>query len=212
VANSIIIPAFNEEKNVSEVLKAIRILKDLFEILVIDDGSVDKTSDVVRSFGIPVYKLPKNQGKSYAMWVGLNMTNGDNILFLDADLLGIKPEHINALVYPVEQDLADMTIGVFTSGRGVTDLAQKIAPYLSGQRCVKRNVLQKLEQSEWKCGFGIEIALTRLAKENKLRVLEVPLKNVSHTIKEEKLGLAKGTKARLKMYWEIAKEINKNLL
>jgi hypothetical protein len=51
--------------------------------------------------------------------------------------------------------------------------------------------------------------LTRQAKEHQLHILEVPLENVTQTIKEEKLGLAKGVKARLKMYWEIAKELNR---
>lgn len=69
--------------------------------------------------------------------------------FLDADLIGLKPVHIENLVAPVVKDMADMTVGIFYSGRNITDLAQKLMPFLSGQRCVKREILDKLDSKEW---------------------------------------------------------------
>ncbi len=149
--------------------------------------------------------LPKNMGKSYAMQAGLYNTSGDAILYLDADLIGLRPEHIQCLILPVMGGLADMTVGVFSSGRGMTDLAQKLTPFLSGQRGIKRESLSRLREEEWKSGFGIEVALTRYAKEHQLRIMEIPLENVSQTMKEEKLGLAKGMKARLKRKQDINK-------
>jgi len=53
--------------------------------------------------------------------------------------------------------------------------------------------------------FGVEIALNRHAEKNKLRVVNVPLENMSHVMKEEKLGLIRGFYARLKMYFDILK-------
>ncbi len=209
VGVSIIIPAFNEEKNIPQVLDSIHTLRNVYEILVVNDGSEDKTSDIVRSYDIPVVDLQQNKGKSYAMWTGLQFTSGQVILFLDADLIGLKPGHVHKMIMPILSDNADMTVGIFNSGRGITDLAQKLTPFLSGQRGVKREILQKLDEKEWISGYGIEIALTRYAKEHHLRMMEIPLDNVTQTIKEEKLGLTKGMKARLKMYWEIAKEINR---
>ncbi|HHU78583.1 MAG: glycosyltransferase family 2 protein [Caldicoprobacterales bacterium] len=206
---SIIIPAFNEENNIPRVLEAVHALQDQCEILVVNDGSVDYTSDVVRSYGISVHDLPVNRGKGYAMWEGLQNTSKEVIVFLDADLIGLQPEHVLKMVGPISDDLADMTVGIFTSGRGITDLAQKLTPFLSGQRAIRRSILEHLDKEEWISGYGIEIALTRYVREHNLRLLEIPLDNVSQTIKEEKLGLAKGMKARLKMYWEIAKEINR---
>lgn len=206
---SIIIPAFNESKNISQVLEPIQSLRDDYEILVVNDGSEDNTSEVVRSFDISIIDLTENRGKSYAMWTGLKHTKGHIVLFLDADLIGLKPVHIENLVAPVVKDMADMTVGIFYSGRNITDLVQKLMPFLSGQRCVKREILDKLDSKEWFSGFGIEVALTRYAKEHKLRIQEVPLFNVTHSLKEEKMGLTKGMKARLKMYWEITKEIKK---
>ncbi|MGI6142228.1 MAG: glycosyltransferase family 2 protein [Caldicoprobacterales bacterium] len=206
---SIIIPAFNEEKNIPQVMDSVCTLRDNYEILVVNDGSQDKTSDIVRSYNIPVLDMPENRGKSFAMWTGLQHTSGQAILFLDADLIGLKSVHVHKMINPIINDIADMTVGVFNSGRGITDLAQKLTPFLSGQRGIRREVLDKLDDNEWLSGYGIEIALTRYARERHLRILEIPLDNVSQIIKEEKLGLARGMKARLKMYWEIAKEINR---
>jgi len=206
---SIIIPAYNEEKNISPVLEAVKSLQDVYEILVVNDGSIDNTSEVVRSYGIRVLDMPENCGKSSAMRSGLEATSEQVVLFLDADLIGLEPRHVDDLIFPVSAGIADMTVGVFTSGRGITDLAQRLTPFLSGQRGLRRDILNELTNEDWISGFGIEVALTRYAKEHNLRTLEVPLHNVSQTMKEEKLGLAKGMKARLKMYWEIAKEISR---
>ncbi len=206
---SVIIPAYNEEKYIGNILSTIYTMDEFMEILVVNDGSLDNTSDVARSFGVRVIDLLENGGKSNAMWVGLTHTSGDAVLFLDADLMGIQPSQVREMILPICNDEADMTLGLFNSGRGVTDLAQKLAPFLTGQRGVRREILYRLNHEDWISGFGIEMVLTRYAKENGLRVLEVPLENVTHTMKEEKLGLAKGMKARLKMYWEIAKEFSR---
>lgn len=206
---SIVIPAYNEEHNIVNVLSVLKNMDELTDILVVNDGSSDKTSEVAKSFGVRVIDLPKNTGKSHAMWVGVNNTKYPLVLFLDADLVGLTTEQIRSLYNPVYLDVADMTVGIFNSGRSMTDLAQKIAPFLSGQRCVKRNILLQLDEEDWLSGYGIEIVLTRFAKEHNIRILEIPLDSVTHPMKEEKLGLAKGMLARLKMYWEIAKEFNR---
>lgn len=206
---SVVIPAYNEENYIANVLAALKSAEELSDILVVNDGSTDRTSEIARSFNIRVIDLPQNTGKSHAMWVGVNNTRYPYVLFLDADLVGITAEQIRSLYYPVYLDTADMTVGIFNSGRGMTDLAQKITPFLSGQRCVKRSILLQLSEDDWLSGFGIEMVLTRYAKDNNIRILEVSLDSVTHSMKEEKLGLAKGVLARLKMYWEIAKEFNR---
>lgn len=206
---SVIIPAYNEEKNIGSLLSTLCGMDGIMEILVVNDGSLDNTSEVARSFGVRVIDLKENGGKSHAMRTGIIHTAGEAVLFLDADLVGLTHSQVWSLILPIQQGKADMTLGLFNSGRGVTDLAQKLAPFLTGQRGVRRDVLERLTEEDWISGYGIEIALTRFAKDHDLRVLEIPLENVTHTMKEEKMGLAKGMKARLKMYWEIAKEINR---
>jgi len=206
---AIIIPAYNEEKNITGILSVLKQFRGIYEMLVVNDGSTDKTSDIAISHDFRVLELKQNMGKSYAMWMGLKNTQAPVILFLDADLIGIKGEFIENLIVPVCEDKADMTLGIFTSGRGITDLAQKLAPFLTGQRASKRWILESLPQEDWTTGFGIEIALTRFAKDNNLRLLEVYLHNATHAMKEEKLGFIRGFFARLRMYRDILRQILK---
>jgi glycosyltransferase involved in cell wall biosynthesis len=202
-----IIPAYNEEKNISSVLSVITQIEEVSEVLVVNDGSSDQTSQVAHSFGVRVLELEENQGKSMAMYAGVMHTKAPIIIFLDADLIGLTAKQVRDMIIPIIHGYADMTLGIFCSGRSMTDLAQKIAPNLTGQRALKRWVLDGLDYEDWQTGFGIEIAITRLAKNTNIRVMEIPLENVTHTMKEEKLGFVKGVAARAKMYWEIMKQL-----
>ena len=79
-----------------------------------------------------------------------------------------------------------------------------MAPYLSGQRALQRDLLSDLSDLDL-TRFGVEVALHRYMEENKIPVALVNLPDLSHLMKEEKLGLWKGLAARGKMYWEIIK-------
>jgi len=200
-----IIPAYNEEKYIGAVLSVLQPVQYLSEIIVVNDGSTDKTSEVARSFGVKVIDLPSNQGKGAAMRQGVLQTTASIILFLDADLIGLTSLQVCDLLLPVIQNYADMTLGLFHYGRPITDIAQKLTPFLTGQRAIKRWVLDILTEEDWLSGFGIEVTLTRIAKNLNIRILEIPLLNVTHAMKEEKMGIVRGVAARAKMYWEIAR-------
>ena len=85
---SIIIPAYNEEKNITKVIKNVKKLSSKYplEIIVVDDGSKDKTKEVAKKAGanrIITYK--KNKGKGGAFRVGIDNAKGDYIVQIDAD-------------------------------------------------------------------------------------------------------------------------------
>ncbi|AZT90808.1 glycosyltransferase family 2 protein [Caldicellulosiruptor changbaiensis] len=203
-----LIPAYNEEKRIGSVIEVVKKCKLVDEIYVIDDGSEDKTAEVAKEKGAHVLKLYQNMGKSYAIFYGVENTQSDIVLMLDADLINLKVEDVQNLILPVLEDKADMTIGIFSEGRFSTDLAQKISPFLSGQRSIKRWVFDKILESRKDIkdlGYAIEIILTEYAKKLNLRVLTVELPHVSHVMKEEKLGFFKGAQHRMKMYREIIK-------
>ena len=200
--------AYNEEKSIGLVLSVVTQIPEITEIVVVNDGSTDKTSQIALSFGVRIIEFHENQGKSLALRAGVMSTTSPIVLFLDADLIGLTQELVKDMILPIIHGYADMTLGIFCSGRSVTDLAQKIAPYLTGQRAMKRWVLDRLDLEDWQTGFGIEMAITRLAKNSDLRIMKVPLANVTHAMKEEKMGLVKGVAARAKMYWEIIKQLS----
>ncbi len=207
-----VIPAYNEEVTIGEVVQTLRQVDLIAETVVVSDGSHDATAEVARKAGARVIEHRTNQGKAAAMRSGFEATDSPVVLFLDADLIGLSPSHVRSLLQPVLRGEADMTVGIFDEGRLTTDLAQLLAPYLSGQRAVRREVVEEMFRHEPDTDvlrFGIEVALTRHINNKGYRVVEVPLEEMSHRMKEEKLGLVKGVAARLKMYYEILKYAQK---
>ncbi len=201
-----VVPAYNEEKTIAVVIEALLEAPSVDEIAVISDGSTDGTAAIARKYPVKVIELPENVGKGGAMKIGAQETKGDILLFIDADLIGLTKEHIENLLRPVINDEADMTIGLFEDGRLATDLAQKIAPFLSGQRAIKRSVFETIPELEH-TRYGIEVALSRYAEEHNIRVTSVNLPDMTQIMKEEKRGFLKGFCARMKMYWEIVKSV-----
>lgn len=203
-----VIPAYNEEKTIGLIVPVIKSVPIINEVLVVSDGSVDGTAALARAAGARVIELTDNIGKGGAMMLGVQSTNADVILFLDADLVGLTPAHVLDLLLPVVTGQVETTIGIFGRGRLTTDLAQVIAPYLSGQRVIKRELLMRIPNLDI-TRFGVEVALTRFIRKEGIPIREVELNDMTHIMKEEKLGLIKGFRARMKMYWEIVK-VGKN--
>lgn len=198
-----VVPAYNERERISVVLDAIKESRSVDEIIVVSDGSTDGTYElVVADAAIKAIRLECNQGKGGAMRAGALGTNADVILFLDADLTGMDGEKVDALVRPVADGKADMAVGIFKGGRSVTDLAQFIAPYISGQRAMRRERFLEIPKLDG-VRSGVETAITKYFRAHKLRVSRVTLDGCTHAMKEEKLGLMRGFASRVKMYREI---------
>jgi glycosyltransferase involved in cell wall biosynthesis len=207
---TVVIPAYNEENNIGNVLKVLVGIKTLDEIIVVDDGSIDSTADIAESYEIRVIRLKENLGKGGAMMKGAQLASHPSILFLDADLVGLKEEHVAKLIHPVIGENYAMAVGIFEQGRIATDLAQFLAPFLSGQRAVRKELFAQISNLD-ATRFGVEVALTKYAKDNNFPVKEVILEDLTHVMKEEKLGLIRGFVARMKMYWDIAKFVSTNI-
>lgn len=199
-----VVPAYNEEKTLGDVVAVLREVPEIDRIFVISDGSTDRTASVARECGAICIELVENIGKGGALKVGIDQADADIYVFLDADLIGLTATHVRALLQPVLHGQAQMTLGILERGRVATDLAHAVAPYLSGQRAVTRTVLQGLSGMETS-RYGIEVTLNRHLKKNRIDVCTVSMENLTHRMKEEKLGLLRGFVARLKMYWEIVK-------
>lgn len=200
-----IVPAYNERERISDVLDAIKDAEMVHEIVVVSDGSTDGTYELVSGDPeVRAVNLETNRGKGGAMRAGAESTDADVILFLDADLVGMSGEKVDAIVGPVARDEADMAVGVFKGGRGVTDLAQFLAPYISGQRAMQREEFLSIPKLDG-VRSGVETAITKYYRSRRLRVKRVPLAGCTHCMKEEKLGFIRGFASRLKMYFDITK-------
>jgi len=203
---STIIPAYNEESTISDVIKVIKGIPEIDKIIVVSDGSTDRTVDISRELGVDVYQLKQNIGKGGAIKKGFEKTDSDILLFLDADLIGLNHEHIYSLIKPIYENKTDMTIGIFSQGRLLTDLPQFIMPFLSGQRAIKREIIDMIPDLDL-LKYGIEVAITKTVKKYDYRVNKVRLYNLTQRIKEEKYGFIEGAKKRLQMYIDIAKQL-----
>ena len=124
-------------------------------------------------------------------------------MFLDADLIGLTPEHLTILYEPIEKKECEMTVAIFRHGYWRTDLSQRFAPNLNGQRCLDRKAAIRALTPLADSGYGVEIGLTRYARRNKWRVKYVGWKGMTHDMKEDKLGLRDGYKLRRAMYRQI---------
>lgn len=198
-----ILPAYNEESRITPVLEAMVQAPELSEIWVISDGSSDGTYEAAAAVaGVRAIRLPENRGKGAAMTAGALLANADALLFMDADLQGLHPDHVADLVRPVLSGEAEMSVGIFHGGRFLTDLAQRLAPRISGQRCILRDAfLRASHVSELR--YGVEMALYRHAQAEGMRIASVPLSGITHPMKEEKIGLLRGGVARSRMYYEV---------
>jgi len=96
---SIIIPCYNEEKNLEETIKRISLPEVSFEIIIVNDGSEDKTKEVAQKIieenkNVKLINTPKNRGKTLALKEGLLKAQGEIIIIQDADLT-VAPEYLN---------------------------------------------------------------------------------------------------------------------
>lgn len=198
-----ILPAYNEADRVERVLQSVRAARSIHQIIVVDDGSTDATAEIAeRMDGVDLISLPVNKGKGAAMAAGARATDAEVLLFLDADLIGLTPEHVEALLEPVRTRQAQMAVGRFHGGRIWTDWAQALAPNISGQRAIVREVFLEIPGVEF-TRFGVELYITRFCRVYRVPTRTVSLKGVTHPMKEEKLGYLRGWLSRARMYFEI---------
>lgn len=184
---SVIIPAYNEADAIGATLRAIRERLFCHELIVVDDGSEDETAALAKKWADLVITVPQNRGKGAAVQLGWQRANGDVVMLLDGDLRESAGE-AEHLLAPVMEDACDMAIAILPpprqkagmglakglAHRGIKWLTgfEASAP-LSGQRAIRRDLLQKLGKIDK--GFGIEVSLTVDALRAGYRIREVPV-------------------------------------
>lgn len=204
---TVVIPAFNEAADIGPVLDTLRATEDLAAIIIVDDGSTDGTARVARRrmAGDERMRLIcrwPDGGKGAALVSGAELAPTDIVLFLDADLVGLLPDHIRRLAEPVIAGRADMAIARFRRGRLWTDLSHIITPAVSGQRCLRWSQFRGAAGLR-EAGYGAEMVLQQHALAHGLRRQHVIWPGVTHVTKEEKCGRLEGFRQRLVCDWQM---------
>jgi len=201
-----IVPAWNEADRIHAVLDVLASASGVDRITVVDDGSSDATAAVAEahpaaaSGKLSVLRLAENRGKGAAMAAGAAAAGtAYALLFLDADLIGLTVDQVEALVEPVRSGKVDMALGVFRGGNFWTTLAQVIVPNISGQRAIRRELFLEV-QGVAEARFGVELAITNHVLGSGRPIAQIVLRDVSHPMKERKFGIWKGMASRARMY------------
>ncbi len=197
-----IVPAYNEALRIAPVLAAITGAESIGEVIVVDDGSRDRTAEAAAQPGVTVVRLPRNRGKAQAMCEGAKRAGNEIIVFLDADLVGLTSRHVDDLVGPVLAGEVDMTVGQFWSGSPLVTAWMRFCPAISGQRAMRADDFLTIPGVATS-GFGVEVTVTRHAIMRGLHIRYVHLPHISHVWKESKRGLLRGLGMRATMYGQI---------
>ena len=128
---SVIIPAFNEEQTIRQVVEAVRSVPIEKQIIIINDGSTDRTGKILEALGtvdqLTVVQCEENRGKGFAIRRGLPYVKGEVVVIQDADM-ELSPTDLVALLKPFERDKAQVVYGSrFLNGRGTASLHNFIA-------------------------------------------------------------------------------------
>jgi glycosyltransferase involved in cell wall biosynthesis len=197
----VIIPAFNEEKTIQDVIRVVQSSPVVHEIIVVSDGSTDATSVRAQETGVTVFERKRQHGKGQALLYGLTKTDAEILLFLDADLLGLTTDHIEQIVSPVLSGARVMNVGIRNRGRLYLWLARHL-PLISGERSLRREVIEAIAP-EFLHGFMVETALNYCCRINQLPYGSVVLKDLRIVTKYQKVGLFKGVIQYISMAFEI---------
>jgi glycosyltransferase involved in cell wall biosynthesis len=199
---SFLIPAYNEEATIGEVLERIAGLELDSQVIVVDDGSRDRTAEIAEANGATVIRQA-NAGKGAALRAAIQAIDGDIAVIQDADM-EYDPAEVPDLIEPIMRDVADVVYGSRLRGGGaqraylfwhlvgnrflslLTSLLYNttLSDMETGYKAFRVDVLRSLDLRENR--FGIEPEITAKICKRKLRIYEIPISYYGRTFEEGK--------------------------
>lgn len=177
-----IIPVYNNQTTVEHVLSIACSHPQISEVIAVNDGSSDKTGDILTRTQLRFPKLtvlthPKNQGKGAAVVTGIKKAKNDTILILDADLARLKPLHINDLITTYQEGYNL----VIAARERYDNLYFRLMGMVSGERIFDRLVITEYLDLISKNGNGLEQIINFAHRGKKIKVIVA--KNIGHELK-----------------------------
>ena len=197
-----VVPARNEETTVAAVVAACLGCEHVREVIVVDDSSDDATGEVAAAAGAKVVTRVGDGSKAHAMEAGVEATDADAILFVDADCLGLTARHLDAICEPFVAGRAVMSLGWFDYGFW-NPLVLRCPP-LSGERIIPRWVWEAIPPHKLD-GYTIEVRINEVIAERRLRTVARTMNGVYHRTKRVKLGRWAGFQRTWSMYRDLTR-------
>jgi glycosyltransferase involved in cell wall biosynthesis len=199
---SFLIPAYDEEATIGEVLDRIASLGLDAQVVVVDDGSRDRTAAIAEEKGATVFRQP-NAGKGAAIRTAIGAIDGDIAVIQDADM-EYDPAEVPELIEPIVRGVADVVYGSRLRGGKaqraylfwhlvgnrflsvLTSLLYNttLSDMETGYKAFRADVLRSLDLTENR--FGIEPEITAKICKRKLRIYELPISYYGRTFAEGK--------------------------
>ena len=199
---SFLVPVFNEEATIGEVLDRIAALNLDAQIIVVDDGSTDRSAELAQRDGVKVIRQ-EHRGKGAAIRAAIPLIDGDIAVIQDADM-EYDPAEVPVLIEPIQRGVADVVFGSrLVGGRPQRaylfwhKVGNKFLSLLTGvlynttlsdmetgYKAFRADVLRSLDLRE--DGFGIEPEITGEVCRRHLRVYELPISYFGRTFAEGK--------------------------
>jgi glycosyltransferase involved in cell wall biosynthesis len=207
---SVIIPALNEEEPIAGVVRECLATGLPNDLIVVDNGSTDRTAQRAREAGARVVTAPRGYGRACAAGVRALSPDCQIVVFLDGDGSDV-PAMMNKLVDPIARGAQDFVIGSRTRGQrepGSMNLQQILSGRIAGFilrllysvrytdmcpfRAIRRDALAKLDMREETYGWNLEMQMK--AARAGLRILEIPVNHRRRAGGESKVsGTLRGT-------------------
>jgi glycosyltransferase involved in cell wall biosynthesis len=187
----VVIPAYNEALTIASIV--FLSLKHVTEVIVVDDGSLDNTSELARLAGAQVHILPQNAGKAAALLKGLHEAiaqSPDVIIMLDGDGQH-NPDEIPTLIKPILDDIADFVIGSrFFGNEHQVPRHRRVGQVMLDQTISNRKMKFSDTQSGYRAfgprayshlltirshGYNIELDMIDVLQKTDLVIMEVPI-------------------------------------
>ena len=199
---SFLIPAYNEEATIGEVLERIAALGLDAQVIVVDDGSSDRTAAIAEEHGATVIRQ-RNAGKGAAIRTAIGAIDGEVAVIQDADM-EYDPAEVPELIEPIVRGVADVVYGSRLSGgkaqraylfwhlvgnRFLSLLTSvlyntTLSDMETGYKAFRADLLRSLDLRE--DSFGIEPEITAKICKRKLRIYELPISYYGRTYEEGK--------------------------
>ena len=176
---SVVVPAYNEEKNIDRTLATLSEAERFSKIVCVNDGSRDATEDRIKKFKkVHLINIAKNKGKGYALAEGIGRTKSELVLLLDADLTTLNKQHIEQMIDPILHSREiDVVVG-YEYGKFIS--------VFSGQRVYYRKDLLPILNELRKSKYGVEVLLNAVFRNKTVKYVQ--LENLGHVDKFSKFN------------------------